>query len=324
MGSTTLARALVIVIFLASLAQAQSNNKFGAGLFLGGSKLQGDINESNTGLTGGLLLRYVPTSRLGITASGTYGKMTSGLNAIDSYVHSFTLSGNFFIMPYNVFNPYLSVGVVSLRYNAYYGDGQQVFREDSTPNRGWDKGLILGGGFELTTSSYWSINAIGNYTLASGDALDGIMHGKNDGYFKALIGVVRYIGSNRTNDYDAGMQQLKRGLSVEEVRNEPKIANTLQTKRKTDKENAGAFTSGIFFEPGTAQLQARSKVQLDKIYNYLMENPEQEIELLGKATKKTVSINYSLVVERAQAVKDYLVERGVEPTRIMVSSRRVR
>ena len=92
----------ILLLSHATFLSAQFNNsEFGIGLLVGGSKLQGDVENTNIGLTGGLMLKYVPTSRLALTALAAYGQMTTGLNAIKTDLLSTSLLGSLFILPNN-------------------------------------------------------------------------------------------------------------------------------------------------------------------------------------------------------------------------------
>ncbi len=74
---------------------------------------------------------------------------------------------------------------------------------------------------------------------------------------------------------------------------------------------------GIQFKTGSATLTASSKTILDKVVRTLKENPDIEIEVRGYTdnTGKYES-NVKLSQRRADSVKKYLVENGVEGARI--------
>jgi OOP family OmpA-OmpF porin len=74
---------------------------------------------------------------------------------------------------------------------------------------------------------------------------------------------------------------------------------------------------GINFRPGSAQLLDESFPVLDKVFNSLEAFPKIKVEITGHTDNTgDPRANLILSTERAQAVKDYLVNRGISPTRL--------
>ena len=102
----------ILLLSHAAFLNAQfKNTEFGVGVLAGGSKLLGDVENTNMGLTGGLMLKYGPIPSFAFTATATYGPMTTGLNAIKTDLLNVSLLGTFFIWPNNDFRPFLSLGL---------------------------------------------------------------------------------------------------------------------------------------------------------------------------------------------------------------------
>ncbi len=73
----------------------------------------------------------------------------------------------------------------------------------------------------------------------------------------------------------------------------------------------------VLFERGKPNLLPDSFPELDLVAQFLLENPEVEIELAGHTDNRgTQNALMRLSNERVQVVKDYLVERGVDARRI--------
>ena len=74
---------------------------------------------------------------------------------------------------------------------------------------------------------------------------------------------------------------------------------------------------GIHFASGSSKLSSDSKKILDKVVRTLKENPEIEVEIRGY-TDNTGSYdgNVRLSQKRAEAVKDYLVQNGIDASRV--------
>ncbi len=296
----------------ASLSQIDKT-KLGAGIVVGGSKLAGDIETTNTGLTGGLMLTYQLSPRVYLSTTSTYGKMTSGLNAINTRVYNTSIVGNYFVLPNSPIKPFLSLGLSALHYETTDGDDAAILDPNGNHYRGWAQALQLGLGFQLNPSKLWTLNTVGNYSFSGEDDLDAITGGGNDGFFKGMVGLVRYFKNDGIRHADARMDdsfhEAKKALPVEQV----------QPIRKRQKPALGG---GIKFVPGTTRLLDSSLPHLDKIYDFLVANPGEEIVLLGKSTRSKRSVNYALVVGRAQAIKSYLVKKGITSKRIIVNQRR--
>ena len=74
---------------------------------------------------------------------------------------------------------------------------------------------------------------------------------------------------------------------------------------------------GVHFASGSAKLTPDSKQTLDKVVNTLKENPEIQVEIRGYTDNTgSYKVNMRLSQKRAEAVRDYLVEHGIDGSRI--------
>lgn len=75
--------------------------------------------------------------------------------------------------------------------------------------------------------------------------------------------------------------------------------------------------NNIFFDLGKAELRSESSPELDRIVTVLNDNPKMVIEL-GGHTDNTGSkeLNSKLSQDRADAVREYLIGKGIEPDRV--------
>ncbi len=73
----------------------------------------------------------------------------------------------------------------------------------------------------------------------------------------------------------------------------------------------------IFFETGKFTLLSQSKTELDKLIDFLANNPQVKIEIGGHTDSVgSAGMNLELSENRAKAVYNYLVENGVEQGRL--------
>ncbi|MCH7756270.1 outer membrane beta-barrel protein [candidate division KSB1 bacterium] len=305
----------ILLLSHATFLSAQFNNsEFGIGLLVGGSKLQGDVENTNMGLTGGLMLKYVPTSRLALTALAAYGQMTTGLNAIKTDLLSTSLLASLFILPNNNIRPFLSIGLSRFHYSTKKGNGQQLYRNNGSPISAWKSALQFGVGVELFTGKRWAINTMGNYNITRVDELDAITGGASDGFFHGFIGLVHYFKTGKdTEDEKLSLRNYQQTAPIEEKSMPESNLNSTAQNAPSDQ-----FANGIYFERGSANLLAKSRHQLHEIYRYLDTHPDEELELLG-VTGANQSEN-KLILERANAVKAYLVNLGIKSEKIIIKA----
>lgn len=74
---------------------------------------------------------------------------------------------------------------------------------------------------------------------------------------------------------------------------------------------------GVNFEVNSSRLTANAKVILNQVADSLAAQPNQRVEIGGHTDGQgSDSFNQKLSARRAQAVKDYLVARGIDPSRL--------
>lgn len=74
----------------------------------------------------------------------------------------------------------------------------------------------------------------------------------------------------------------------------------------------------ILFDQGKATLRPESMVELDKIFQFLIEYKEAEIELSGHTSSEGgYDLNRSLSYQRVNVCKQYIINKGIDPGRIV-------
>lgn len=88
-------------------------------------------------------------------------------------------------------------------------------------------------------------------------------------------------------------------------------------KKEEPKIGRRIVLEGVNFGSGSAELSPESAAKLEEVFRTLRDNPEIEVEISGYTDNRGKrSTNVRLSQARADAVKAYLVVRGVEPRRI--------
>lgn len=75
--------------------------------------------------------------------------------------------------------------------------------------------------------------------------------------------------------------------------------------------------NNIFFKTDQYDLEPTSLAELEKIFTFLQQNPQVRIEIGGHTDNTgSAEYNYQLSLKRAEAVSEYLIQRGIDPARI--------
>lgn len=87
-----------------------------------------------------------------------------------------------------------------------------------------------------------------------------------------------------------------------------------------DPLDAGTATvlENVFFDLDKSTLRPESKIELDKLYDFLMANPKLKVEIAGHTDSRgDKKHNLELSQDRAKSVVDYLVKKGIDPARLV-------
>ena len=83
------------------------------------------------------------------------------------------------------------------------------------------------------------------------------------------------------------------------------------------KAGASMVLKNVFFETGKFELTASSKAELNKLHTFLKTNPTLKVEFDGHTDNQgNEAINKTLSQNRAEAVKKFMTDKGIEATRL--------
>lgn len=92
---------------------------------------------------------------------------------------------------------------------------------------------------------------------------------------------------------------------------------TLVSYEEMKEQQVSVRINNIFFDFNETILKSESYLELDRMYNFLKDNPEITVEISGYTDNVgTDEYNQSLSLARAKTVKDYLVDKGISSVRI--------
>lgn len=99
----------------------------------------------------------------------------------------------------------------------------------------------------------------------------------------------------------------------------PKQENIVQKKLEETKKIS---LDSVYFERASSVLKPESSVSLDAIVDYLHENSDKKMKVIGHTDLTgTFDDNMKLSKERADSVKQYLVSKGIDPKRILTEGK---
>ncbi len=116
-------------------------------------------------------------------------------------------------------------------------------------------------------------------------------------------------------------QSFGRELTV--VANPKKLANAIESKKEnpiTIPTEIGTVVvfDNIYYEYGSADIKSDAANELELLYKAMMDNPTMRIQLSSHTDSRgTTLYNNQLSAKRAQSVKNYLVKKGIEASRIV-------
>ena len=125
-------------------------------------------------------------------------------------------------------------------------------------------------------------------------------------------GIAGNIWSRRMEEQKRQMEQATAGTGVQ-------VSQTADNRLKLD------IPSDISFDSNRADIKSNFRPILDRFASSLQENPGTTVTIIGHTDSTGgPSINEPLSRERAASARDYLAQRGVSPSRIMIDGRGAR
>ena len=118
-----------------------------------------------------------------------------------------------------------------------------------------------------------------------------------------------YLWSKHMQEQKASMEQATRGTGVS-------VTQTADNQLKLE------IPSDVSFDSGSAQIKPNLRPVLDRFASTLNQNPVTTVRIIGHTDNRgSDAINNPLSVNRAASTRDYLVDRGVQASRISIDGR---
>lgn len=168
--------------------------------------------------------------------------------------------------------------------------------------------FVLSGCADMNLTPTQKGTAVGaGVGAVAGAAIGGDARGAAIG---GLVGAAGgYIWSRHMQEKKLAMERATAGSGVQ-------VTQTPDNQLKLN------IPSDISFDTGRADIKPNLRPILDQFANGLANQPNTEVRVIGHTDSTgSPAVNDPLSVERAQAAKNYLAARGVDPNRIIISGR---
>lgn len=168
--------------------------------------------------------------------------------------------------------------------------------------------FVLSGCTDMNLTPTQKGTAVGaGVGAVAGAAIGGDARGAAIG---GLVGAAGgYIWSRHMQEKKLAMERATAGSGVQ-------VTQTPDNQLKLN------IPSDISFDTGRADIKPSLRPILDQFAKGLANQPNTEVRVIGHTDSTgSPAVNDPLSVERAQAAKNYLAARGVDPNRIIISGR---
>ncbi len=275
--------------------QAQEHQQWNIGLAGGASLGVSEGHETAPGFSSRLFLRHMLAQQF----SAEFGVGYTAFNDEGGYLGSFDVKTNtipldlrllFHPVHGETWYPYLYAGVGAMIFDV---DEKPLWADPAADTSSLVLTVPVGGGVKVNVAENIGLDfQIGN-TLSLGDDLNPAYDDVNDAVWTFHVGV--------TYDFGGPLEK----------------SDEVVVGYKMDSIGYGIILEGITFETGSAKITPSSERILRRALRTLQDNPELEVEIQGHTDSVGAEdMNLKLSLDRANAVKDWLVARGIEANRL--------
>lgn len=320
------------------------NQDISIGLQFGTIEYKGDLGNEFFSLNGvhpsiGLnLSKYVTPSfdlmaklRHGLIDRNTFSNSLVDLNVTLKY----KFNNGYLLKENSLFAPYLFLGI---------GDAIHIYTDKTTGNKEQplaEFNLPMGLGFKFNLNEKMSVSLETHYNYVINDDIDGFKGGKwDDSFLYNAIGFSYNIPSGKDSDGD--------GVKDKDDKC-PELPGTRATNGCPDADGDGVadaddkcpnvagiadengcpvnFTQnvevmskarkGLLFNTGSAVIKEESYTALDAVVAVLKANPSYKLNIDGHTDNTgDANLNMDLSRKRAEAAKEYIVNKGIPTDRV--------
>ena len=344
MKKVFLIAASFIGVAFSYLNAQSSKNDFSIGLQFGTIEYRGDLGNEFFTFDGvhpsiGLNISKYVTPSFDLMAKFRHGLLDRNVfknSLLDmNLTLKYKFNNGYILKEESLFAPYVFIGVgdaISIFTDVNTGDKQQPIAEFNLP---------IGLGFQFNLTETFSVSLETHYNYVVNDELDGLVQGKwDDSFLYNSIGFNYNFATGKDSDSD--------GVKDKDDKC-PNIAGTKATNGCPDSDMDGIsdmddkcpnvagiaeeggcpknYTQnveimskarqGLLFNTGSAVIKETSYPVLDNVVMVLKSNPNYKLNLDGYTDNTgNAESNLSLSQKRADAAKTYIINKGIDTSRI--------
>ena len=336
---------ILLAVFSNSFLFAQTMKRdIAVGIQFGTIEYRGDLGSEFFKLDGVHPSIGINLSKYVTPSFDLMGKIRHGM--IDRNVFSNSLldlnltlkykfNNGYLLKEESLFAPYLFIGIgdaISIYNNVTTGIKEQPLAEFNLP---------MGVGFQFNLTDRVSIMLETHYNYVINDEIDGVVAGKwDDSFLYNSVGFSYNIASGADSDGD--------GVKDKDDKC-PNIAGSIESGGCPDSDGDGVIDiedkcpniagipgeggcpkhytqnveimakarKGLFFDTGSARIKEESYKVLDEVVKVLKNNPGYKLNIDGHTDNTgDSSTNMTLSQKRAEAARNYIINKGIKPDRI--------
>ncbi len=251
-------------------------------------------------------------------------------------VNNTTIAGDvdlmYYFVPCEPISPYFTAG-----FGLSYFSLENTLDADLDNKSFLDYMFSLGLGAEWKFAEDWKLKTEVSYSTYSNSKIDGkysygngLLGGYFDTWMRFDLGILYYFDKGEPSNYCQLYEGLNANIDydrIEEIvrryRTEPTVVDYVRIEELIKKHSAKAPVSdkwvlvGINFDFNKATLRPEAYPILNNAAEILLKNPDVKVEIQGHTDQIGADkFNEQLSLRRAEAVKKYLVAKGVNASRL--------
>ncbi len=332
----------LVLIFSSQLYSQLAKDSWSLGLGISYPRIMSMSSRSTDAWSGignygvyGTLQRNV-SEHVGLRVVGRYNYMKTESS---NYTQTINLVATdfdliYYFVPCEDLTPYLAAGF-----------GGILFANDNSPQLYLDVTYLeyqfnLGLGAEWRFSEDWSLKAEGIYHTTSTNKLDGyddpgedkgLFGGNSDTYITLSAGLQFYFSKGEPSAICNLYDGVTVGAPYDEYPTLDEIENLIKkypcpdpcpeivVEKPVEVEKTRWIVSGINFEFDGTRIKPEYYPTLYSTIQFLNQKPDLKVEIQGHTDNVgTDSYNQKLSEGRAASVRDYLISKGINPSRLTI------